>query len=186
MGDTTNLTMYVHSKDPRVITAARACFENFAGEQNRWTDDYDEAKGEMCLGAGDVSVGNANELACALDELFTKADNEIQCGFCKGEGCENCNGDGVIAAKLPDFAYHVWEDPKYEYLGSSYMHVPEVGDFNGDCDSDGKVVVDTTEVAEWVAKATDLSALQAEVAKLTGATVRKAYEDYQPPEVTNA
>jgi len=34
--------------------------------------------------------------------------------------------------------FEAWEDPKYEWLGAYYAHVPSLGMFAHDCDADGR------------------------------------------------
>jgi hypothetical protein len=58
--------------------------------------------------ATEVSVGTARDIAGDL---------------------ENASSDGVT--------FMMWEDPRYEWLGELFLHHPELGSYEGTCDSDG-------------------------------------------------
>lgn len=50
--------------------------------------------------------------------------------------------DGDILQALieiaPSATLRVWQDPKYEYDGSIHIHVPALGTWTGQCNSDGQ------------------------------------------------
>jgi hypothetical protein len=92
MGDTTNLTMTVKSRDPRVRAIALDKFREYSGGHNEFHESEDATSLEM--GASDCSVGSADELDSNLRNAITDAELESQCGFCRGDGCENCDDSG--------------------------------------------------------------------------------------------
>jgi hypothetical protein len=73
--------------------------------------------------------------------------------------------DSLIAyltKKGIDRPFEVWEEPKYEWLGSLYHHDPDGRDTYGDCDAEGNLVVQHEAVllalskADTIAEAKDL------------------------------
>lgn len=168
MGDYTNLTMHVYSADPTVRTAARGIFQDYSG-----TCTFENEETDTCLsiGVNEARCGSAQELASALTTAMTDPSHEADCGFCKGEGCENCDHSGTVMVTLAPFAFTVWEDPKYEWLGELWEYAPGAGAYSAECDADGQAVLSTSTVLGLVRKATDLAALKADVDRLTGAPV---------------
>jgi hypothetical protein len=181
MGDTTNLTMTVKSRDPRVRAIALDKFREYSGGHNEFHESEDATSLEM--GASDCSVGSADELDSNLRNAITDAELESQCGFCKGDGCENCDDSGIIIKPAGEFAWHVHEDPAYEYMGDVFVHVPEVGYFTAECDSDGNPRVTTDALITAVNEATDLDALKGSIESMTGDAIIKAFFAYDPPAV---
>lgn len=175
MGDYTNLTMHVYSADPMVRKAVRRIFENYSG-----TYTFEDEETDTCLsiGVNEARCGSAQELASALTTAMTDPSHEADCGFCKGEGCENCDGDGVVMVKLSPFAFTVSEDPAYEWLGEIWRYAPGAGAFSAECDADGDVLLNTHTLVGIVRAATDLAALQAEIERLSGTEVIKAQKAF--------
>lgn len=168
MGDYTNLTLDVHSADPTVRKAVRAIFEDYSGTFT-YRDEEDDIS--LSIGVNEAPCGSANDLASALVSAMDEAKHETECGFCKGEGCENCDHSGTVMVTLAPFAFTVWEDPKYEWLGELWEYAPGAGAYSAECDADGQAVLSTSTVLGLVRKATDLAALKADVDRLTGAPV---------------
>jgi len=175
MGDYTNLTMTVYSADPMVRTAVRGIFEDYSGTFT-WRDEEDATS--LSFGVNEARCGSAQELASALTTAMTDPSHETECGFCKGGGCENCDDSGVVMVTLSPFAFTLWEDPKYEWLGELWRYAPEAGAYSADCDADGNAVLNTSQVLKLVQEATDLVALKAEVARLTGRYVIEAQQEF--------
>lgn len=99
---------------------------------------------------GTVSYENAYADTGAVDQCFDAMVKLIE------------NGD------VPDFAFEVNNEPVDEYLGTIRMHVPGLPDFSGECDADGGVRVNASEVHALLDKATDLDSLHRDLAALTG------------------
>jgi hypothetical protein len=128
MSDRTNLTMTVLSTDPEVRAGARAAFEEYSGGDMHFEDVDDDT--EIMIGANEVVVGSASDLARDLDALIEQGEK--------------------------DFAYYVHEDPAYEWLGSVVIHVPGLTpDFMGSCDADGMPVLEAAHIDEILAIADD-------------------------------
>ena len=53
----------------------------------------------------------------------------------------------VIAETGIDFRFRLWEDPKYEWLGTIHYHIPGMGDVSAECATDGDVQVSGSEIA---------------------------------------
>lgn len=85
-----------------------------------------------------------------------------------------------IAGDLADrgITFEAWEDPKYEWLGAYYAHVPGLGMFSHDCDADGRPRFTAEEFAAILTKPEPerLAALgqpwEAAIAPLRDAAVR--------------
>jgi len=67
--------------------------------------------------------------------------------------------DDLIEA-APDAAFVIWTDPKYEYLGGITMYTPELGRFDGDCDADGNVVIQTPAARQQLQTVRDVVAAE--------------------------
>lgn len=56
-----------------------------------------------------------------------------------------CGSAEQLADALQEYApgasWRVWEDPKYEWLGDTWMHAPELGVYRADCDANGQPVL---------------------------------------------
>lgn len=50
----------------------------------------------------------------------------------------------VIADTGVDFAYRIWQDPKYDFNGALIWHTPGLEDFTSDATAVGDVIVDAT------------------------------------------
>ena len=60
---------------------------------------------------------------------------------------------GELASALADIegvAFEVWEDPKYEWLGTLHLHTPALGTWTADCDASGGAYVPVSDVWEWI------------------------------------
>src|SRR3954464_13799885 len=55
--------------------------------------------------------------------------------------------DELIKA-APEVAFTVYEEPAYEWVGTSCTYVPGLGLFSADCDTDGDVLFTRTHVLE--------------------------------------
>lgn len=47
-------------------------------------------------------------------------------------------------------AFDLWQDPKYEFPGEVYMHVPEVGTWTGPCDAQGEPYLEARQIDQLV------------------------------------
>lgn len=194
MGDSNNLTLIV--PDPpehlRVVIAER--YKGYAHDSMIYTEDGTEAgdTGELMLGANETSQGCVYDLNSDLHVLIVEGAT-VDCPKCEGDGeyvdeaqealigepptvtCERCDGSGEVKTEPQDFAFVVHDDPKYEWLGTIHMHVPGLDDFTGECDAEGRVVINGEEIVRLIDKATDLDELRAEIAQRTGAEHTKAF-----------
>lgn len=196
MGDYTNMSLWVPKVPEGFEPLIRAKFEEYSNGSNHYTDDF--KGGELRIGANDIRCGSTEELAADLLRLINEGEEDVECPKCKGEGvidadglanddrpCPRCHNDsfssGYVTMKAPDFAFEVYEDPKYEWLGSIYMHTPGADDFLGECDADGQVVINATVLIELVNQAESLDALRTEIAKRTGTFQRSALRAPEDP-----
>ena len=119
--------------------------------------------------------------------LYEQYESELDAGeasFCGEAQCspqeistalrELMNGDPVPA----EFAYRVWTDPIDGWLGDIRVFVPGVGEFNGECDGGGNVVVTASRLAALIDSATDFDALKEQIVVLTGRRHTAAYAAY--------
>jgi hypothetical protein len=68
-------------------------------------------------------------------------------------------------------------------MGDVFIHVPKVGYFTAECDSDGNPRVTTDALITAVNEATDLDALKGSIESMTGDAIIKAFFAYDPPAV---
>lgn len=52
----------------------------------------------------------------------------------------------ALRSAAPGCSFVLWEDPKYEYLGTACAYAPDLGPFEANCDSDGTPVFSLGEV----------------------------------------
>jgi len=68
-----------------------------------------------------------------------------------------CGTSDEIAAKLmkaaPGASFVLWEDPKYEWLGSVSAYTPELGVFSAECDANGQPVIHYQTAAQVITEA---------------------------------
>ena len=121
MSDRTNLYMSVVSTNPEILARARTRLEEYSGGAEHYEDEQTDT--ELTIGANECRVGSALELAQWLE--------------------------GDIAEFEEDFAYYVYEDPAYEWLGTICIHVPGLTpDYEGNCDADGGPVLSPHQITE--------------------------------------
>lgn len=70
----------------------------------------------------------------------------------------------------PLFGFKVWEEPKYEYLGSLYSYRPGGTLFTCLCDASGDAVMDVAQIKTAIAETTTHEALAARLLALYGET----------------
>ncbi|WP_298800409.1 hypothetical protein [uncultured Pseudonocardia sp.] len=108
MGDRTTVQLIVHACPPAEVRALWEVIEEY-----RLTDEQ-----PLTAGADRIALGG-----------LYRAD-EISCGSAE-----------EIAAQLgqtaPGSTWTVWEDPKYEWLGSVSIQVPGLGTWSAECDANG-------------------------------------------------
>jgi hypothetical protein len=49
-----------------------------------------------------------------------------------------------------DFRFRLWEDPKYEWLGTMHYHIPGMTDVSADCNTGGDVMVSGHSIVEML------------------------------------
>jgi len=54
----------------------------------------------------------------------------------------------VIAETGIDFRFRLWEDPKYEWLGTMHYHIPGMTDVSRDCGTDGDIKVSGNDITQ--------------------------------------
>jgi len=110
MGNRTSPQLQVVTDDADLRAQIHDAFEEYGGGEI-WQDDWAHGGpptgNASFVGAAESSRGSADELAGRLQALITETGKE--------------------------FAYRLWEDPKYEWLGSVHVHLPGVEpDHHGD------------------------------------------------------
>lgn len=78
------------------------------------------------------------------------------------------------AMMLAGCTFAAWEDPCLEFLGGVLMYAPELGEFRGDCGSDGLVLL-TGEFLDALVDGTPPLSLVAAVNEATGRAWRNAF-----------
>ena len=99
------------------------------------------------------------------------ADSEMSCGSADE------HADNLIAA-APGCSFVLWEDPKYEWLGSVEAYTPELGRFTAECDANGTPVLTPEAIKAMIDKAADLDALREAMARATGAAWFADWRDH--------
>jgi hypothetical protein len=56
----------------------------------------------------------------------------------------------VIEETGIDFRFRLWEDPKYEWLGTIHYHIPGITDVSAECSTDGDIRVSGDTIAEML------------------------------------
>jgi len=111
MGDTTSAQITVYACPPEQVAAVLNVFNEYGFEPGgfAWSPHYDTKMLTLGERAGisEVSCGCSDEISSALMN------------------------------SAPGVAFEVWEDPKYEWLGSLNVHIPGRGHFGAECDSNG-------------------------------------------------
>ena len=51
-----------------------------------------------------------------------------------------------IIDRFPEVSFECWNDPAYDYLGGLVMYTPELGRWEGECDSDGNAVLTASQI----------------------------------------
>lgn len=98
-----------------------------------------------------------------------------EANMCAADTIDSTLG-ALIGEHGTEFAYAIWQDPKYEYDGRALFHVPGVGDHETGCDGQGNEHVPTDAV--WRAADEhhgDAAGLAAAIDALTGRTVITAF-----------
>ncbi len=148
MGDRTALTFLIPNPGdlpPGYELAIRDTFASFVADHTAQTD-----AGRMKMEGNEASVGSAEEAAQALLDLM--------------------KGDPDAEPPLPphQFAFTVWEDPKYEWLGTLYRYTPGQPMFTAECDASGRAVIEFSQIAAAIAATTDRDGLIARLRHVYG------------------
>lgn len=93
---------------------------------------------------------------------------EVSCG-CSDELAS------LLESCAPQSSFTIWEDPKYEWLGSLNLLTPELGRFTAECDANGRAVFTETEVQNMVANHTGTD-LADNLMRASGAAWRRVLE----------
>lgn len=124
-------------------------------------------------------------------EEFWDEDDFPDAATIAGEGRVGATDDietafQALRDEFGDFAYAVFEDPKYEFDGSATYHVPAVGDFTGNANADGEVYLLDSEVHDILdagrallvsdVKSAALHHIIDELERLTGRKVIEAFD----------
>lgn len=183
MADTSNFNVRAVIPDPEVRDAVYTHVKNSFLPPGTFVYNDTNDDGAVELGASDISLGDAEECFDSLLKLIENGISEWECTVCHGEGkiadgstCLRCAGDCYYDLAVPDFAFVVYDEPKFEWMGSIRMHAPGLPDFSGDCDADGNVRVDHSAVLDLVDKITGeeedlpgaVAEMRREIAALTG------------------
>lgn len=128
MSDSTNLTMHVTSASDEIRDLARNAFEEYSGGVMHYEDETNE--NTLTIGANECRCGSADELHASLL--------------------------AIVAEYEQDFAWYVYEDPAYEWLGDVRVHVPGFEDFQAECDSDGQPVLSAMKLKNILAGGDDV------------------------------
>lgn len=167
MGDYTALTVLVKAPH-QLMPAIEDVVMEYLNEHTRDPDPEKQPKAtEVKWSGGDVRCGSADELATALRNLMRDGDEDRE------------------IAPTP-FAYNLWEDPKYEWLGDLYIYVPNdvpglaAVEYSSECDADGTTVVKPSVLLEAINEASDLDDAKARIGKIVGTEAEKAWEQYRP------
>lgn len=70
--------------------------------------------------------------------------------------------------ELPNTAYMMWVDPKYEFLGDLEIYVPGLGYYRSECDANGTPVIDSAEILQYINAHTSIEELSAAVERRMG------------------
>lgn len=154
MGDRTSLQMQAVTDDAELRAQIRDAFEEYSGSdvwQDDWAHDGPATGNAWFVGSAESACGSSDELAARLQVLIEETGKE--------------------------FAYRVWEDPKYEWLGAVHIHLPGVEpDHHGDCDSNGSTVLNHSQIRALVAAAGGHDHLTASLLQASGADHHDAFE----------
>lgn len=74
-----------------------------------------------------------------------------------------CGSSDDLAAALtaaPGTSYEVWEDPKYEWLGSLNRYTPTLDHWGAECDANGQPQFEVDQILRWVDEAEGLADLK--------------------------
>lgn len=184
MGDYGNFNLTAWSSDGDTLEAIRDfCVNGDYSGTYIYADDMEPGI-SFNFGANDVSLGSVGQAADGLLDLIKDGVEDYTCPVCKGKGrrpgsedeCLRCKGEGYYHLPIRDFAFIVHDEPKYEWMGSIFIHVPGLPDFEGECDADGVVQVNAKQLITLLDEASDLDALRAEAAALTGHRHSQAIE----------
>lgn len=171
MSDYTAMTVLVTAPKellPRIATLVESYFGEFTGGEDPEKPDEVDLSWE----GADVRCGSAGELALELDKLMKT-------------GVEGEDEYGLDSMPPTPFAYKIYEDPKYEWLGDMHIRVPlpDGGylDFTSECDANGGVVVGPTEILRILHEAKTLEEARERAARLVGEEAQEAWSQYVPP-----
>src|SRR3954466_11953473 len=118
MSDRTNGAITFYSVPIEQVGVVLKLVEEFIGS-NDWSD-HDAPPGVLQLGG----TFGAHQVNCGNSDAITSA----------------------LIAQAPGAAFHVFEDPFAEWLGSLNCYTPELGHFTATCDSDGTPMFSPIEV----------------------------------------
>jgi hypothetical protein len=142
MGDRTSMQVYVYDcpEDQRAGVLA------ILTEDYQLDGEWGAAGREVFLRldipytADEISVGSADQIAAELIEA------------------------------APGCSFALWEDPKYQWLGSVNVYTPALGLFSAECDANGQPVYTAREITDMITKAGDVdqAGLIAAIQRTTG------------------
>lgn len=84
-----------------------------------------------------------------------------------GEQSEVAAELAQLAARA-EFAWLVYDEPSVEFLGTITAYKPGLGQFEGDCNADGNVVVASEKITKVLYEATTLDEAREKIDALTG------------------
>lgn len=160
MGDRTYIQVYVKAPDayiPAILDALQGA--------DMGAEDYDkQVDGVWRITEQEIYVGSEEGVAEALIKLMDEGGERYNLKPCK-------------------FAFRLWTDPKYEYLGGLELAVPDGNggllELAADCDADGRPFIDGKRLVEITRTSATLEEARERIAKITGAGVLDAWEAYQ-------
>lgn len=139
MGDRTSLQVYVYACPPDQAAAVLGVLAEYQLDVDWGTE---EAGKGLRL---DVPY-TAHEISGAADEIAPK-----------------------LIEAAPGCSFWLWEDPKYDWLGSMHAHTPGLGSFTAECNAEGEPVYTRDQIMEFFTADVALDDLQDHIErKLTG------------------
>lgn len=149
MGDRTSMTAIIHDCPPEKAGDVLDAMEEYYHQADETPDESD--KDTLVLGDPYVTY-----------ETYVGNSSELASALSDIEGV----------------AFEVWEDPKYEWLGTLHLHTPALGSFSADCDSGGGAYFPASTIWEWL----DADHSPESIADFVGKTHRDALDALVPDE----
>lgn len=166
MGDYTGFNFYALAPKEYIAGPIKGLVEDHLGSVDVDPKDPTSLHWE----GGDVRCDSAAEMAQRLVGLMAEGvsdDEENPLPRCK-------------------FAFKLWEEPKYEWLGELHIFVPTDDGhlyFAAECDTSGNPFVDVDSIVKAVHEATDLDDAKRRIEVLAGTQVEAAWKAYVPAEL---